>query len=198
MKELRRLLTSLAAGTLLAACAFPGVLVAAAPASGGIVVRFEDVYIVAYQDSADDLVAVAGPPAELLCHGLGIEDLFTRVQFAETPPGAVLFHVHVADVPIHVYRGSSFGELCDEVFAGATPDLIGSGAGRLTANDNDVFVSETRMNAWGDSLTGTVTSPDGTHWSVAAKFLLLTEGSEDGQCICRLIHEDVTLTQRGG
>jgi hypothetical protein len=198
MKQLRRLVISIAGGAALAACTFPGVLVAAPPDSSGIVVRFDDVFVVGYQDPADGLVAIAGPPLELLCQGLGLDEFFTEIQVADTPSGAVTFHVRVADIPIHVYRGSSIGELCDEVLAGGTLDLVGSGAGRVTGNDNDLFVSESRTNSWGDALTGTVTSADGTRWSVAAAFRQLVEGTEDGQCICRTIREDVTLAQRGG
>lgn len=197
MKRIRRRLISLAGGAVLAACAFPGVLVAA-PQSSGIVVRFEDVFVVAYQDPADDLVAVAGPPLELLCQGLGLDEFVTELQVAEMPSGAVAFHVHVAEIPIHVYRGSAFGELCDETLAGGTLDLIASGMGRVTGNDNDVFVSETRMNSFGDTTTGTLASADGTMWTFTGAFRALVEGTEDGQCICRVIREDIALVPRGG
>jgi len=198
MKQLRRLLISLAGGTVLAACTFPGVLIAAAPASSGIVIRFEDVFLVAYEDPADNLVAVTGPSLELGCQGLGFDEYVTSLQAADTPTGAFVLHVHVSEVPIHVYSGSSIGELCDIAIDGGTLDPIASGMGRLTANDNDVFVSGTRMNSFGDTTTGTLASPDGTVWSFTGAFRALSEGTEDGQCICRVIREDITLKPRGG
>lgn len=198
MKRVRRLLTSLAGGTVLAACTFPGVLVAAPPESSGVVIRFEDVFLAVYQDPADNLVAVTGPPLELGCQGLGFDEYVTSLQAADTPTGAFVLQVHVSEIPIHVYSGSSIDELCEIVLDGGTLDLIASGTGRFTADDNDVFVSGTRMNSFGYTTTGTLASDDGTVWSFTGVFRALTEGSEDGQCICRVIREDITLTPRGG
>lgn len=196
--RLRAILVSLAAGTLLAAILFPGVLTASAPSSSGLVVRFEDNWFVGYRDAADRLVAMTGPPAELGCHGLGHDEYVTQAQWVETPPGAIVLHIHRDEMPVWIYRASLFAEVCDAVLAGAEPELVASGTVRFVINDNDFFVSETRTNAFGDRATGTVAGADGSLWSFTGVFRALNEGIEDGQCICRIIREDITLVPRGG
>ena len=196
--RLRAILVSLATGTLLAAIAFPGVLTASAPSSSGLVVRFEDNWFVGYRDAADQLVAMTGPPAELGCHGLGFDDYVTEAQWVETPPGAVVLHIHRDAMPVWIYRASLFAEVCEAVLASAEPDLVASGTVRFEINDNDLFVSETRTNAFGDRATGTVAGADGSLWSFTGVFRALIAPSEGDDCECRVVREDVTLVPRGG
>jgi hypothetical protein len=198
MTHLRRLIVSLAAGLVLAAVIGPAMALAAPPSASGIVARFDSIALVSYQDPADGLVALTGPPAEQGCLGLGFEDYFTPVQAAVTPGGAVIVRVHVDAVPIHVYRASSVAELCAAVASGDDLDLLGSGTARFTHVDNDWFVSETRMNAFGDAATGTLTDTAGASWSFAGVWRALVAPSEGEECLCRTVHEDIVLRPRGG
>jgi hypothetical protein len=197
MTDLRRLIVSLPAGLLLAAAIFPGTVVAGPPSSSGIVVRLDSIALVSYQDPAAGFVALAGPPAELGCLGLGFEDYFSRVQLAGTPSGAVVLRVHVAAVPIHVYRASTAAQLCAAVLNGDPVSLFGSGTVRFSHVDNDWFVSETRVNAFGDAATGIVTDATGGTWSFTGVWRALVTPSEGDECDCRTVHEGIVLRPRG-
>ena len=192
MNQHRRL-TRRAAGALLAVLLIPGGASAGSPASSGIVIRFDDVALVAYEDAADNLVAVTGPSLELGCLGLGFEEYFTEVQLAATPSTATVLRTTVPDVPLWVYHGGSIGELCDIVVGGGTLALIGSGTAKFTHTDNDLFVSETRTNSFGDAAQGWIVDGAGKARHVTATFRGLVEGNSDGVCLCRVVREDVTL-----
>jgi hypothetical protein len=197
MPHLRRLTVSLAAGLLLAALAFPGTSSADPPDTSGIVVRFDDLGGVGYEDLADQLVAVTGPPAELGCLGLGFDDYFVAVQAADTPPGAIVVRAHDEDVPLHVYRASGFAGLCGAVAANLPLTVIGVGTARFNHTDNDFFGSETRMNSFGNSATGSIVDDAGTVWSFSAVWRALVVPSEGDECVCRTIQENITLSPRG-
>jgi hypothetical protein len=182
----------------LVALAAPAIVGAAAPSSSGIVVRFDDIALPVYVDEADHLVAVAGPPIELGCNGLGFEDFFTPVQAAITPSNAVVVRVHASEVPIWIYAAGSIDEACETVAGGGSPELVASGDVRFTHTDNDFLVSETRMNAFGDTATGPVEGPDGSRWTFTGTFRALVEGVVDGECVCRIVRQDISLTPRDG
>ena len=198
MPHLRHLTVSMVAGLLLAALALPGTISAGRPAESGIVVRFDLLGAsVGYEDPADELVAVTGPPAELGCNGLGFDDFFTEVQAADTPPGAIVIVAHEDETPLYVYRASGFAELCDAVAANEPLTLIGTGTARFNHTDNDWFGSETRWNAFGNSATGSIVDDGGTVWSFSAIWRVLVEPSEGDECVCRVVQEDITLRPRG-
>jgi len=198
MTHLRRLTVSIVGGLLLAAIAFPGTISAGRQAESGIVVRFDLLGAsVGYEDPADQLVAVTGPPAELGCKGLGFDEFFTEVQAVGTPPGAVVIVAHEDETPLYVYRASGFAELCDAAVANEPLTLLGTGTARFIATDNDWFGSETRWNAFGNGATGTIVDDEGTMWSFSAIWRVLVEPSEGDECLCRVVHEDITLRPRG-
>jgi hypothetical protein len=197
MPQMRRLFVSLAVGLFLAATALPGVAGAGSPPASGVIVRFDEIVLVAYEDPTDELVALTGPPAELGCLGLGFEDYFSRVQAATTPSGAIVVTARVDEVPVYVYRSSSIADICDAVVANESPGLLARGAVRFTHTDNDFLVSETRMNAFGDSATGIVVDETGGKWAFAAVFRSLVEPSEGDDCACRIVKQDITLRQLG-
>jgi hypothetical protein len=197
MQHLRRLVHSVVAGLVLAGLTFPGAAGAGAPSESGIVVRFEDIALPGYQDPTKNLVALTGPPAELACNGIGFEAYFGSFQIAATPPGAAVLRIRVENVPLHVYRAASIAELCGAVDTGDPITLIGSGTARITANDNDMFVSETRTNSYGDRTTGTIEDANGGRWSFTGIYRALVEPSEGDECVCRVVTESITLSPRG-
>ena len=153
----------------------------------GPVSRFTESFAVAYEDSADGLVALGGPPPELGCFGLGFEDNLADFQIVELPSGPVKILIHDVDMPIFLYAASSIDEICDSVFGGVIPEPIATGTVRVVLNDNDVDVSLTRTNAFGHTATGTLQRADGTtcHFSAMFRALITKEGE------FRLLNEDI-------
>ncbi|HEX5589473.1 MAG TPA: hypothetical protein VFX65_04185 [Candidatus Limnocylindrales bacterium] len=198
MPHLRRLTVSLAAGLLLAAVAMPGAINAGRPAESAIVVRFDLLGAsVGYEDPADELVAVTGPPAELGCAGLGFDEFFTEVQAVDTPPGAIVLVANEDETPLYVYRASGFAELCAAVASNQPLTIVGTGTARFSHTDNDWLGSETRWNAFGNSATGSIVDNGGTVWSFSAVWRVVIEPSEGDECLCRVVQENITLRPRG-
>ena len=153
----------------------------------GPVSRFTEPFAVAFFDPADGLVALGGPPPELGCFGLGFEDNLADFQIVELPSGPVKLLIHDVDMPIFLYAASSIDEICDAVFAGAIPEPLATGTVRVVVNDNDLDVSGTRTNSFGNSATGTLRRADGTRCHFSAVFRALI--TRDGEF--RLLKEDI-------
>jgi hypothetical protein len=68
----------------------------------GAVSRSSEPFGVAYQDPAEGLVGLGGPPAELGCFGLGFEDNLADFQELQLPSGLVKRVIRdiAADVPL--------------------------------------------------------------------------------------------------
>ena len=183
---LRLALITFVAGFSLAA-ATPA---AAAPPQDppGPVVRFTDAFAVAFQDPADQLVALGGPPPELGCFGLGFEDNLGEFQIVELPSGPVKLLARDDDMPIFLYAASSIDELCEAVEGGTIPEPIATGTVRVVGNDNDLDVSLTRANAFGFTATGTLERADGTTCRFAATFRGLITQSDEFQVLVEDIH----------
>jgi hypothetical protein len=191
MRWLRRLSISIASGSLLAACALPGVLVAAAPSESGVVVRFEDGGNGFYMNAEQTISAITGAPAELAC--LGIRPTGIDHQFVETPSDAIVVRISGQDRPIWVYA-RSLDEVCGDVFGGASPALVAQGTARETYTDNDFLISGTRVNSFGTTAVGGVVDLDGRSWGLVASGRL--QWTLDGEL--RIVTENIRLTPRGG
>jgi hypothetical protein len=139
----------------------------------GPVSRFTEPFAVSFEDPADQLVALGGPPPELGCFDLGFEDNLAEFQIVELPSGPVKALIRDDDMPIFLYAASSTDELCEAVFGGAIPEPIATGTVRVVLNDNDVDVSLTRTNAFGFTATGTLERADGTACAFSATFRAL-------------------------
>jgi hypothetical protein len=190
MKRVRRLLTSLAGGTVLAACTFPGVLVAAPPANSGPVVRFEDGGNGYFMNAEQTRSAFTGAPAELACYGIQLSTI--SYQFVETASGAVIAQFSGRDRPIWLYEGS-LDVVCAAVFAGGTPASFAEGTVREVYTDNDYFVSGTRVNSFGATVTGVVTDLDGVSWGFVSSGRL--QWTLDGEF--RIVSDDFRLSPHG-
>lgn len=84
------------------------------------------------------------------------------IQVKSTGKGALVFSSQ-ATRPIELW-GGGIGVLCD------TASLWASGDAHATGNDNDVFVSGTRGNAFGDRAQGTVMDEEGGLWHYSWAF----------------------------
>ena len=139
----------------------------------GPVSRVTEPFGVAFEDPADQLVALGGPPAELGCFGLGFEDNLAEIQVVELPSGPVKVLVRDDDMPIFLYSAASIDEICEAVVGGATVEPIATGTVRVVLNDNDVDVTLTRTNAFGYTAKGTLERADGTACAFSATFRAL-------------------------
>jgi hypothetical protein len=169
-----------------------------APAAGaeppedppGPVSRSTQPFAVAYEDPADGLVALGGPPPELGCFGLGFEDNLADFQELQLPSGPMKVLIRDIDQPMFLYQASSIDEICEAVFAGEVPEPLATGTVRVVANDNDVFVSGTRNNAFGHTATGTLLDAAGNPCHFTGQFRAqITVTGE-----FRLLREDIHLT----
>jgi hypothetical protein len=182
----RLALITLAVGICLAA-AIPA---AAAPPQDppGPVIRFTEPFAVAFEDPADELVALGGPPPELGCLGLGFEDNLGEFQIVELPSGPVKLLGRDDDMPIFLYAASSIDELCEAVESGTIPEPIATGTVRVVGNDNDLDASLTRTNAFGFTATGTLERADGTTCRFAATFHAHITQEDEFQVLVEDIH----------
>jgi hypothetical protein len=182
----RFVLITLAVGLWLVGVAAPA---GAAPPDDppGPVIRFTEPFAVAFEDPADQLVALGGPPPELGCFGLGFEDNLAEFQIVELPSGPVKALIRDDDMPIFLYAAASIDELCEAVFGGAIPEPIATGTVRVVLTDNDVDVSLTRTNAFGYTATGTLERADGTACAFSTTFRALITQEEE----FRVLVEDI-------
>ena len=96
--------------------------------------------------------------------------------------------------PLELWRLDEDADLtgpCQDTDAQSGPWAVG--AARTVRNDNDLDVSGTRSNAFGERLVGTATDADGAVWHVSGHVRLLI--TRDGEF--RFLNENVTLS-RGG
>lgn len=144
-----------------------------------------------FEDPADGLVALGGPPPELGCIGQGFEDVPHLVVF--TPAGPLKILVEEADQPYRLYAASSVDEICDSVSQGNVPVPIVVGTGRIVYTDNDVFVFGPGANTFGGTVTGTVYEPNGEPWRFTAtmRFLITPKGD------FRTLNENIILAELG-
>ena len=184
----RFVLITLAVGMLLAGAA----QASAAPPEDppGPVSRFNEPFAVSFEDPADQLVALGGPPPELGCFGLGFEDNLAEFQIVELPSGPVKALIRDDDMPIFLYAASSTGELCEAVFGGTIPEPIATGTVRVVLTDNDVDVSLTRTNAFGYTATGTLERADGTACAFSATFRALITQQDEFRVLVEDIHSN--------
>lgn len=91
---------------------------------------------------------------------------------------------------MRLYQAASIDEICEAVFAGEIRVPIATGTVRVVANDNDVFVSGKRNNAFGDTATGTLLDAGGNACRFTGQFRAqITVAGE-----FRLLREDVHST----
>jgi hypothetical protein len=156
----------------------------------GPVVRFTEPFAVAFEDPADQLVALGGPRPELGCFGLGFEDNLAEFQIVELPSGPVMVLIRDDDMPMFLYAASSTDELCEAVEGGTIPEPIATGTVRVVLTDNDAEVSLTRANAFGYTAIGTLERADGTACRFSATFRALITKEEEFQVLVENIHSD--------
>jgi hypothetical protein len=146
------------------------------PSSLPNVFRFEGIVGgAATVDARTDLVAFDGlpeNPAELaFCEGT--EEIFNLGDFQISGDLSGVFHLLAqAELNIHVYRLSTFVDLCTSV-------PLARGQGRLIINDNDAGVSGTRTNSFGYRLNGPVELVGGgaAHLAAESRFLIKKDGA---------------------
>lgn len=187
---MRRLLVSAGVFSLLLATAAP--TMATPPDESGRVVRIELPFGVAYEDAAEGLVALGGPPAELGCFGEGFEDV--PHQGVVMPNGVVNLLVKDVDQAFYIYDASSIDEVCDSVYAGNIPEPIFTGSARVVATDNDAFGAGRNTNSWGSSTNGTVYDAEGNPWHFNASIRLQFSEKRG----FRIVHEHINLVNLGG
>ena len=187
---MRRLLVSAGVFSLLLVTAAP--TMATPPDESGRVVRIELPFGVAYEDAADGLVALGGPPAELGCLGEGFEDV--PHQGVVMPNGVVNLLVKDVDQAFYIYEASSINEVCESVYAGNIPEPILTGSARVVATDNDAFGAGRNTNSWGSSTNGTVYDAEGNPWHFNASIRLQFSEKRG----FRIVHESINLVNLGG
>lgn len=195
MYRMQRLFRLIAAVTS-AAFLLPASTLASAPPSSGLVYRVQDVFLVGFQDSADALVALAGPPAELSCQGLGWEPFAIDIQGVDKPSGATTF-LMAGEIPFWVYQAPSFDALCEASLGGGSVTLLAAGDAIFTFNDNDFFLTGPSRDSYGARAIGTLTGADGTVYQFRAVLRGQVEPSDGDDCVCRVIVEDILLTPAG-
>jgi hypothetical protein len=188
----KQLLTGLLAGGLMAAM-LPGVAAANfinGPSSPGIVERFSEPGIGAWFDEEDGLAVFANANSLAdVCNfnpaGPG------ELQDVTLPNGVIVGLLHDDNVPVLVLPLAPEGvDPCED--PGNYP-VIATGTGNVRGNDNDVEVSLSRNNTFGQRLTGRVIDGNGQAWSVQANFRAkITQNDE-----FVLIRENVNLVKRG-
>jgi hypothetical protein len=145
---------------------------------------------IAWIDSEDALVALAGPPLELGCFGLGFEDLEGQTQVVSLPVGELILLSKDVDIPVRVYAGTSIGALCEQVYAGETVEPLASGIARALATDNDLTVELSRASTYSVRANGRLVGPDGH----ACTFTAVFRAQVDRDGGFRLLREDIGLT----
>lgn len=160
------------------------------PSSAGIVERFDGPGFAVFADP-DELggvfvLANLNSVADA-CNGIpaGPGD----VQELSLPGDVTIQLVHDDDVPVIVIP------LADPEVICADPDnwpIIATGSGDVRAQDNDLFGSRTRTNAFGLRLTGSVVDGDGGLWNIQAHFRAHVD--QNGEFVA---NERVNLVSRG-
>lgn len=93
-------------------------------------------------------------------------------------------------MPIFLYDASSIDEICEAVVAGASPEPIANGTIRVVVNDNDVFASLSRTNAFGYTATGTLERPDGMPCAFSATFRAPITREDEFRVLAEDIHSN--------
>jgi hypothetical protein len=138
-------------------------------------------------DPETDLIAFDGlpdNPADASICG-GTEEIANLADFQVNGDLTGVFHLLAqAELNIHVYRLSTFVDICTSV-------PLAQGTGRLIINDNDAAVSGTRANSFGHRLNGPVTLADGStaHLAAHSRFLIEPDGT------FRQVSSGVTLSR---
>lgn len=107
------------------------------------------------------------------------------IQVKSTGQGALVFSSK-ATRPIELWD-ADFETLCED-----SASLWASGDAHATGNDNDVFVSGTRGNAFGDRAQGTVMDAEGALWHYSWAFT-----AQESPEMFNVRAENYTLKKRG-
>jgi hypothetical protein len=159
------------------------------PSSAGIVERFAEPGIGAWADGEDGLLVLAN--ADSLADAcIGNPAGPGDVQVVTLPSGVIVVLLHDDDVPLLVVPLGSPDDICAD--PGAWP-VIATGTGDVRGTDNDVEESGSRMNSFGQRVTGRVIDGNGDAWSVQAHFRARINKSGD----FILTRENVNLVKRG-
>lgn len=159
------------------------------PAESGIVERFQaqhgfaiievpddGVWILANFDSLDDFCEGPNPAKPV------------SVQLVHLPNGVIVFRNNVGVVPIVVVPMESddpFADACDN------GEAIAWGSWDVRVNDNDIDVSGTRANVFGEHSNGSAVDSDGNHYKVHSHIKL--QISKDGEF--RVLSEGASFRQ---
>jgi hypothetical protein len=119
------------------------------------------------------------------------------VRFIEPRPGVTMLS-YTATLSIELWRLDTgtydFSQgPCENTAAQTSP--FATGTARISAGDNDLDVSLTRGNAFGETGTATVYEPTGQAWSYSWTFRGLGIPPED--CACRVIVDRYSLRRHG-
>lgn len=188
-RTMRRITTGIAAVGMVVALAGPAAAGSPPDDPSGPVTRYEADLSRAYFDVDDGLVALGGPPPEEGCFGIGF-DGNGQWQEIELPNGAVVTMAKDDDQPMYLYEGTSISDVCDQVYAGETPELLASGTVRVRLTDNDLLGSGTRASVWGDFAFGQLVTTEGETCQFVGRSRYLITPNGDFQ----LLQEDITLT----
>jgi hypothetical protein len=114
-------------------------------------------------------------------------------QFVETGKGAVV-QLLKGSAPLELWRLDEDADLsgpCQDTDAQSAPWAVGTA--RAVRNDNDLDVTGTRTNAFGERLIGTASDAEGAVWHFSGHFRALI--TRDGEF--RFLNENFTLAPGG-
>jgi hypothetical protein len=122
----------------------------------------------AWIEAGNDPAQFVPQPPEPPERPAGIE-LFDRVQ-RTTAQGAVVQNIRGDDIPIELWVMDEGAPGVGPCLDSASQTLVGTGVADVRAHDNDVFVSGTRTNAFGNTLRAELVDPSGNTFSYSIRF----------------------------
>lgn len=159
----------------------------AAPASAAPPQQVEDPFIFLFADEENGLALFVNITRESFCEWEAggfvgpppVEELISA-QFNETGKGAIVLSIQQADVSIELWRLDQdvppFVGACEDTDEQVEP--WATGTARIEANDNDLDVSLTRTNSFGNRGQATVYDANGDawHYSWSLRALITRDG----------------------
>ena len=124
----------------------------------------------AWIEAGNDPAQFVPQPPEPPQRPAGIE-LFDGVQ-RTTGQGAVVQNFRGDDVPIELWVMDEGAPGVGPCLDTASQTLAGTGVADVRTHDNDLFVSGTRTNAFGNMLRAQLVDPDGNTFSYSTRFHL--------------------------
>ncbi len=173
------------------------VLAVSAPASAGPPERTEDPWVNVFWDVEHELVVFWNITRDDFCAweaggftGAPPVDRLVPAQYIETANGAVVSKTRATST-LELWAldaDADFSGLCADTDDSSAPWAVGSA--QVTANDNDLFVSGSRTNSFGDRGHGSVWDAAGAAWRYSWTFRALIDRDFDFREV--LLHSTLT------